>query len=151
MDKLETRHFLVGPKIAEEFEVTIEQGKTLQFKTLATSNDLTPDGEREVFFELNGQLRSVFIQDKSVAETLAKRPKADKAVAGHVGAPMNGDVIEVKVAPGDAVEKGQVVAVISAMKMEMAVQAGVSGKVAKVGVAKGEKVQGDDLMIEIEE
>ena len=28
VDKLSTRHFLVGPKIAEEFEVTIEQGKT---------------------------------------------------------------------------------------------------------------------------
>ena len=48
MDKLETRHFLVGPKIAEEFEVTIEQGKTLHFKTLACSTDLTAEGEREV-------------------------------------------------------------------------------------------------------
>lgn len=57
VDKLGTRHFLVGPKIAEEFEVTIEQGKTLQFKTLACSADLNTDGEREVFFELNGQLR----------------------------------------------------------------------------------------------
>ena len=54
-------------------------------------------------------------------------------------------------ASGDRVEKGQVVAVISAMKMEMAVQAGVSGRVAKVGVAKGDKVEGDDLMMEIEE
>lgn len=57
VDKLGTRIFLVGPKIAEEFEVTIEQGKTLHFKTLACSLDLNPEGEREVFFELNGQLR----------------------------------------------------------------------------------------------
>ena len=57
MSKLETRHFLVGPKIAEEFEVTIAQGKSLHFKTLACATDLTPTGEREVFFELNGQLR----------------------------------------------------------------------------------------------
>ena len=54
-------------------------------------------------------------------------------------------------AAGDRVEKGQVVAVVSAMKMEMAVQAGVSGKVARIGVAKGDKVEGDDLMMEIEE
>jgi len=47
----------VGPKIAEEFEVNIAQGKSLHFKTLACSTDLTPTGEREVFFELNGQLR----------------------------------------------------------------------------------------------
>jgi pyruvate carboxylase len=148
---LSTRHFLVGPNIAEEFEVTIEQGKTLQLKTLATSSNLTAQGEREVFFELNGQLRSVFIPDKSVAEDLARHPKADKSVAGQLGAPMKGDVIEVKVVPGDTVVKGQVVAVISAMKMEMAVQAAVSGKVFRVGVVKGDKVEGDDLMLEIEE
>ena len=57
VSKLETRHFLVGPNIAEEFEVVIAQGKSLHFKTLACSADLTPTGEREVFFELNGQLR----------------------------------------------------------------------------------------------
>ena len=44
VDKLSTRHFLVGPKIAESFEVTIEQGKTLQFKTLACSADLSSTG-----------------------------------------------------------------------------------------------------------
>ena len=64
---------------------------------------------------------------------------------------MKGEIVVVKVSPGDTVEAGQVVAVISAMKMEMAVQAGVSGRVAKVGVAKGDKVEGDDLMMEIEE
>ena len=85
VDKLETRHFLVGPKIAEEFEVTIEQGKTLHFKTLACSTDLTAEGEREVFFELNGQLRSVFIKDKSVAAEMALHPKADRSIAGQVG------------------------------------------------------------------
>merc|ERR1719510_2545990 len=77
VDKLSTRHFLVGPKIAEEFEVTIEQGKTLQIKTLACSADLTLNAEREVFFELNGQLRSVMVKDKSVGEVENLLPKAD--------------------------------------------------------------------------
>lgn len=64
VDKLETRIFLTGPKVGEEFEVTIEKGKTLGIKTLAMADDLTANGEKEVFFELNGQLRSVFIRDK---------------------------------------------------------------------------------------
>ena len=34
VDKLDTRHFLVGPDMGEEFDVTIEQGKTLSIKTL---------------------------------------------------------------------------------------------------------------------
>ena len=38
-------------------------------------------------------------------------------------------MVEVKVQPGDLVAKGQVVSVLSAMKMEMAVQSNVSGKV----------------------
>merc|ERR550539_2219465 len=34
VDKLETRHFLVGPDMGEEFDVNIEKGKTLTIKTL---------------------------------------------------------------------------------------------------------------------
>lgn len=68
VDKLETRFFLTGPKVGEEFEVTIEKGKTLGFKTLAIAEDLTVNGEKEVFFELNGQLRSVYIRDKEATK-----------------------------------------------------------------------------------
>lgn len=68
VDKLDTRIFLVGPKVGEEFEATIEKGKTLSFKTLAVAADLTKNGLREVFFELNGQLRSVFIRDKEAVK-----------------------------------------------------------------------------------
>jgi len=32
------------------------------------AEDLTPNGEKEVFFELNGQLRSVFIKDKEAVK-----------------------------------------------------------------------------------
>lgn len=41
----------------------IEKGKSLNISTLAKS-DLTKTGEREVFFELNGQMRSVIVKDK---------------------------------------------------------------------------------------
>lgn len=50
------------------FQVTIEKGKTLGMKALATAADLTKAGEREVFFEMNGQLRSVFIKDKEASK-----------------------------------------------------------------------------------
>lgn len=68
VDKLGTRVFLVGPRVGEEFETTIEKGKTLHFKTLAVAADLTANGLREVFFELNGQLRSVFIRDNTATK-----------------------------------------------------------------------------------
>jgi biotin carboxyl carrier protein len=64
------------------------------------------------------------IRDTSHVSTgwKSSQPKADANIPGNVGSPMKGEVIELKVAIGDPVEKGQVVAIISAMKMEMAVQ-----------------------------
>ncbi|KAF8793654.1 Pyruvate carboxylase like protein [Argiope bruennichi] len=151
VDCLNTRIFLVGPKVAEEFEVNIEKGKTLHIKTLAVSEEKNSAGEREVFFELNGQLRSVFIRDKSVKEEVHVRPKADKTKKGSVGAPMPGTVIDVKVEEGKQVNKGDAMIILSAMKMEMVVQAPVSGKVKKVHAAKDMKVEGNDLLVDIEE
>lgn len=71
VDKMETRIFLTGPKVGEVFDITIEKGKTLGIKTLAVAEDLTKNGEREVFFEMNGQLRSVFIKDKEAVKVNA--------------------------------------------------------------------------------
>ncbi|XP_015913705.1 pyruvate carboxylase, mitochondrial [Parasteatoda tepidariorum] len=150
VDCLSTRIFLVGPKVAEEFEVNIEKGKTLHIKTLAVSEKKNSAGEKEVFFELNGQLRSVLIRDKSVKDEIHIRPKAEKGKKGSVGAPMPGTVIDVKIEEGKRVEKGDAMIILSAMKMEMVVQAPISGMVKKVHAANEMKVEGNDLLVEIE-
>ena len=67
VEGLPTRLYFVGPDIGEEFQVEIEQGKTLNLKVLAVGN-LHPNGMREVFCEMNGQLRSVMVEDKKVTE-----------------------------------------------------------------------------------
>ena len=54
-------------KIGEETEVTIEKGKTLSIKLVAIG-ELNARGEREVFFDLNGQMRTVFVQDKEASK-----------------------------------------------------------------------------------
>ena len=68
-----------------------------------------------------------------------------------MGAPMPGEIVDVKVSVGDKVEKGQSLCVVSAMKMEMTVSAPISGTVKKVHVAIKEKVRGDDLLFDIAE
>lgn len=151
VDKFGTRIFLTGPKVGEEFEVAIEKGKTLHIKTLAMAEDLTKNGEREVFFELNGQLRSVFIRDEKAAKHIHVHPKADKALKGSVGAPMPGSVVDLRVKVGDKVEKGQPLVVLSAMKMEMIVQSPCSGTVKSIEVVKDMKLEGDDLLLTIDE
>ncbi|KAK9512584.1 hypothetical protein O3M35_000978 [Rhynocoris fuscipes] len=150
VDKLDTRIFLIGPKVGEEIEVKIEKGKTLAIKTLALAEDLTPTGDKEVFFEMNGQLRSVFIKDKEGAKELHVHPKAQKGAKGQVGAPMPGTVMEIRVKVGEAVEKGAPLVVLSAMKMEMVVQAPIAGVVKSLEATVGMKLEGDDLLLTIE-
>ena len=77
-------------------------------------------------------------------------PKALKGVRGSVGAPMPGEVIEIRCAEGDKVEKGQPLVTLSAMKMEMGVNAPITGTVKKMAITKGMKLEGDDLLLEIE-
>lgn len=146
---LETKLFFVGPKMAQECEVEIERGKTLHIKTLAVG-DLGDDGRREVFFELNGQLRSVKIMDEKAMKDLNIHPKATNN-PGSLGAPMPGTIVNIRVKAGDKVEKGQPVLVLNAMKMEMIVTAPVSGTIKNVSVNVGMKLEGNDLLMEIEE
>ena len=62
---------------------------------------------------------------------------------------MPGKILDVKVAAGDDVKKGQVVAILEAMKMENEIVAPVDGKVATVNVNKGASVETGDLLITI--
>ncbi|RNA12573.1 pyruvate mitochondrial-like [Brachionus plicatilis] len=148
VDKLNTRVFFVGPKIAEDLDIPIEKGKTLRVKLLAVGD--LKNGEREVFFELNGQLRSLLVKDKSVQKDLKAQPKAVKGRKGSIGAPMPGTVIDVKCKEGDMVNKGDTLVVLSAMKMETVVKSPVSGKIVKLAVQNGQKLEGDDLLVEID-
>ncbi|ALK09234.1 acetyl-CoA carboxylase biotin carboxylase subunit [Blastochloris viridis] len=59
---------------------------------------------------------------------------------GVVTAPMHGKLLALAVGPGDAVHKGQTVAVIEAMKMEHALLAPLDGTVAEVAVSVGAQV-----------
>ncbi|XP_056639826.1 pyruvate carboxylase, mitochondrial isoform X1 [Diorhabda sublineata] len=150
VDKLDTRIFLVGPKVGEEFEVTIEKGKTLGIKTLAVAEDLTENGEKEVFFELNGTLRSVLIRDKAARQEMHLHPKADKLNKQQIGAPMPGTVIDIRVKIGEKVEKGTPLVILSAMKMETVVQSPVAGTVKTIDATMGMKLEAEDLIITVE-
>jgi biotin carboxyl carrier protein len=60
---------------------------------------------------------------------------------------MPGKVIELRVAEGDAVQAGQVLLIMEAMKMEHSVIAPQDGTVAQVSVAAGDQVDADALLI----
>jgi pyruvate carboxylase len=114
---LPTRYFLAKPEINEEFHVELEKGKVLILKLLAIGPLSDTTGQRDVFYEMNGEVRQVTVDDKKAAVENTSRPKADSGDSSQVGAPMSGVVVEVRVHEGGEVKKGDPVAVLSAMKM----------------------------------
>ena len=74
------------------------------------------------------------------AESAPAAPASVGATATPVKAGLAGSIHQVLVAVGDAVNEGQVVCVLEAMKMETEVRSGTSGTVASVDVAVGDSV-----------
>lgn len=114
---LPTRYFLSAPEIGDEFHVELEKGKVLIMKLLAIGPLSDTTGQRDVFYEVNGEVRQVTIDDKKAAVENTSRAKADPSDSSQVGAPMSGVVVEVRVHDGGEVKKGDPIAVLSAMKM----------------------------------
>ena len=137
--------FLYGLEPGQETSIDIEPGKTLIVK-LNTIGKLHPDGTRDLYFELNGDGRSVTIRDQAAATTSVTRPKADKGNPLHVGAPMPGKVVKVAVKPGDKVAAGAVLMVTEAMKMETNIKAKADCIVGEVKFKEGDKIEKDDLI-----
>ncbi|KAJ5565083.1 Pyruvate carboxylase [Penicillium frequentans] len=146
---LPTRFFLARPEIGEEFHVELEQGKVLILKLLAIGPLSEQTGQREVFYEVNGEVRQVSVDDHKASVDNIARPKADAADSSQVGAPMSGVVVEIRVHDGHEVKKGDPIAVLSAMKMEMVISAPHSGKVESLQVKEGDSVDGQDLVCRI--
>ena len=146
---LPTDVFFYGIETGSEVSVEMERGKTLIIRYLALG-DVDEDGNRKVFFELNGQPRTVRIEDNALIGDVIKVRKADANDAGHIGAPMPGLVANFAVNLGDKVSKGDRLFVMEAMKMETAVYAEVDGKVSEIVLPAGKRVEAHDLVLTIE-
>ena len=149
VDKIPTRQFLVGLEHAESVEIEIERGKELSVQMMA-EGDLNDRGFREVFFELNGQTRTLYIRDTEASKGISEHPKALAGVKGQVGAPMPGEVLEIQVKEGERVEAQASLGVLSAMKMEMGLEAPCAGVVKRILISPKTKVAAGDLLFEIE-
>jgi len=147
---LPTPVFFFGMEPGEEIGVEIEPGKTLIIK-FQTVGDPHPDGNRIVFFELNGQPREVLVHDRSLTIEGRAHPKADPADARQVGSPMPGLIVTVTAAPGEQTTAGQKLFTLEAMKMETTIYSDRAGRVGEVLVKPGTLVEAGDLLLRFEE
>jgi 3-methylcrotonyl-CoA carboxylase alpha subunit len=68
----------------------------------------------------------------------------------HPASPLPGRVVELRVKPGDAVGRGDVLAVVEGMKMQHAIRAGRAGRIANVLARVGELVEAEAVLFDID-
>jgi len=97
----------------------------------------------------------VFVHTMDYSVGLTRKPRFPDLFAavpeGGCIAPMPGKVIELRIAEGDAVQAGQVLLIMEAMKMEHTVTAPHDGTIAQVTVSAGDQVDADALLVVVEE
>lgn len=112
---------------------------------------------------VNGKSYEVSVEERGGASApvtpvavapVAPVAKAAPATSGSEGrvkvvAPMSGKILGIKVSPNQAVKKGEVVAVLEAMKMENDIVALEDGTIASINVNVGDSVETNQTLVTI--
>jgi len=141
-----------------DFNVTMH-GETYHIRVTGAGHKT--EEQRPFFVSVDGVPEQILIEtltetvpteagmvDMRRASKGSKRPKASRE--GHVTSSMPGTIVDILVKVGAKVKAGDPVLVIEAMKMENEVPAPVAGTVKAVNVAKGDSVNPDEALVEIE-
>jgi pyruvate carboxylase subunit B len=141
-----------------DFNVTMH-GETYHIRVTGAGHKT--EEQRPFFVSVDGVPEQILIEtltetvpteagmvDTRRASRGSKRPKASRE--GHVTSSMPGTIVDILVKTGAKVKAGDPVLVIEAMKMENEVPAPVAGTVKAVNVAKGDSVNPDEALVEIE-
>ena len=107
--------------------------------------------------KVNGKVYEVELESVTEAQgSIAVAPQAAPAAAApaaagdqEVKAPMAGTILDVKVAVGAQVKKGQVIAILEAMKLENEIVSPADGVITQVNISKGQNVNNQELLFVI--
>jgi pyruvate carboxylase subunit B len=145
-------------KAATEFNVTLH-GESYHIKV--TGRGYPKEHLRPYYVTVDGVPEEILLESldeislggEAAAEgqtrsTAGKRPRATSP--GHVTTSMPGTIVDVLVSVGDEVNAGDPVLITEAMKMETEIQAPIKGIIKAIHVTKGESVNPDEALIEIE-
>ncbi|MEM7571630.1 MAG: pyruvate carboxylase [Bacteroidota bacterium] len=136
--------FFYGLRSNEEILVGIDEGKTIAIKYL-NKTEADEQGNRLVFFSLNGQTRSVQVRDNQLNVQVKQNQKA--SAPNQVGSPLQGNLSRLLVKLGDEVAEGDPLFVIEAMKMESTITAPLAGTVEQIHLSAKTLVEQDDLVV----
>jgi pyruvate carboxylase len=142
-----TPAFFYGMKNNEEIMVEIGSGKTIMIRLLYVG-DADEEGNRTVFFRLNGQTRSIEVKDRKAKSKKIMHEKANSEK--HIGAPLQGMLSKIFIQPGQKIKRNTPLFTIEAMKMETTITATADSVIKKIVLPEKTLVEADDLIIEME-
>ena len=145
---LDTPTFFQGVRVGERVDIDLAEGESeiIQLNQISEPDD---EGNRTLYFDINGHAREIKVNDASVSHNIIKKRKAEPTQSGQIGATMSGSVLKVMVAKGDRVKKGDPIVITEAMKMETTIQAPTDGEIKTIFVEAGDVIDSNDLLIEI--
>jgi len=147
-----SRHFRIVME-GEEHEVRVEDAGIVGEET----EEVTPRFkiEREVKITVGDKEYKVKVEEIGaippiVKEEVRVKEAVEKEEGKVIKAPMQGSVIRIPIKVGDKIEKGSVVVVLEAMKMENEIESSVSGVVKTVKVSEGDTVTAGDILVVVD-
>ena len=146
VSRIPTKNFFYGMEQNEETIVDFAPGKSIIVRLL-TVGSAKEDGNRTVFFKVNGQTRNIEVLDRSLNIKKEENIKVEAGNPKHLGAPLQGMLSKIFVKKGQVVKKNEPLFVIEAMKMETTVTATSEVEVKNVSLKEGVRVSADDLVV----
>lgn len=118
----------------KEYEVAVDKMEETQAEVTVNGTSYTVELEKPKVEESAPKIQRPVSTGASAAKT------STGSSAGSVKSPLPGIIVDIKVKVGDEVKKGQVIAILEAMKMENNIASPIDGKVTEISVNAGDSV-----------
>ena len=147
----------VGPvKARGRYTVLTENGiaATLSMREVAPGRWRVSEGD--TVYLIDARIHAGVIEMATPEGRLVYRPAApldfaggDAAADRAVASPLTGMIVEIKVADGQPVAEGDVIAVMESMKLEISIRAAAAGIASNISVSNGDMVDRGQVIAEI--
>ncbi len=135
----------------KKFIVTVN-GNSYEVEVEEVTNDVTQSDNIQPSVQNQNAKLDQSVVPSDIASGINNTESSSKVPSGAttVKAPMPGTILDINVNVGDTVERGQVLCILEAMKMENEIMSPKDGKIATINTSKGASVDAGELLFSIE-